>query len=149
MLEVSPVRAFSDNYIWLIRTLGDPAGAAVVEPGDARPVEDVLDREGLRLRASFVTHHPDHVGGVREPASRPGGPALAQAREARFEASRELRSRDEPTLASTIGLERRIKPFLRCREPAVRAGATAQAGRRVSSVEEVFAVSRSWKDGFR
>ena len=51
MLEVSPVRAFSDNYIWLIRTLGDPAGAAVVEPGDARPVEDVLDREGLRLRA--------------------------------------------------------------------------------------------------
>ena len=57
MLEVSPVRAFSDNYIWLIRTLGDPAGAAVVEPGDARPVEDVLDREGLRLRAIFVTYH--------------------------------------------------------------------------------------------
>jgi len=54
MLEVSPVRAFSD-YIWLIRTLGDPAGAAVVEPGDARPVEDVLDREGLRLRAIFLT----------------------------------------------------------------------------------------------
>ena len=53
MLEVSPVRAFSDNYIWLIRTLGDPAGAAVVEPGDARPVEDVLDREGLRLRATL------------------------------------------------------------------------------------------------
>jgi len=66
MLEVSPVRAFSDNYIWLIRTLGDPAGAAVVEPGDARPVEDVLDREGLRLRAS--SSPPDHVGGVREPA---------------------------------------------------------------------------------
>ena len=37
MLEVSPVRAFSDNYIWLIRAPGDPAGAAVVDPGDARP----------------------------------------------------------------------------------------------------------------
>ena len=58
MLEVSPVRAFSDNYIWLIRTLGDPAGAAVVEPGDARPVEDVLDREGLRLRASSSSPDP-------------------------------------------------------------------------------------------
>ena len=53
MLEVSPVRAFSDNYIWLIRAPGDPAGAAVVDPGDARPVEDALDREGLRLRALF------------------------------------------------------------------------------------------------
>jgi hydroxyacylglutathione hydrolase len=69
--------------------------------------------------------------------------------EATLEASRELRSRDEPTLPSTIGLERRINPFLRCREPAVRAAATAHAGRPVSSVEEVFAVIRSWKDGFR
>ncbi len=81
MLEVSPVRAFLDNYIWLIRTLGDPAGAAVVEPGDARPVEDVLDREGLRLRAIFVTHHlPDRVRGVREPASRPGAGTRSGAR---------------------------------------------------------------------
>ena len=81
MLEVSPVRAFLDNYIWLIRTLGDPAGAAVVEPGDARPVEDVLDREGLRLRAIFVTHHlSDRVRGVREPASRPGAGTRSGAR---------------------------------------------------------------------
>ena len=58
MLEVSPVRAFSDNYIWLRRTLGDPAGASVVESGDARPVEDVLDREGLRLRAGQARGKP-------------------------------------------------------------------------------------------
>jgi hydroxyacylglutathione hydrolase len=69
--------------------------------------------------------------------------------EVSLEASRELRSRDEPTLPSTIGLERRINPFLRCREPAVKAAAAARAGRALSSVEEVFAVIRSWKDGFR
>ena len=71
MLKVSPVRAFSD-YIWLIRTLVDPAGAAVVEPGDARPVEDVLDREGLRLRAIFVTYH--HRITSEESASLPPDP---------------------------------------------------------------------------
>jgi hydroxyacylglutathione hydrolase len=128
----------------LIRTSGDPAGAAVVDPGDARPVEEALDREGVRLRASGVTHlHADHEMSASQ--------ALELAKpdlEARVEASRELRSREEPTLPSTIGLERRINPFLRCREPAVRAAATAPAGRPVNSVEEVFVI-RSWKDGFR
>lgn len=131
MLEVSPVRAFSDNYIWLGRTPGDLAGAAVVDPGDARPVEDALDREGC--------------GHTLFSAGEPANPDM----EATLEASRELRSRDEPTQPSTIGLERRINPFLRCREPAVRAAAMTHAGRLVSSVEEVFAVIRSWKDGFR
>jgi len=70
--------------------------------------------------------------------------------EATLEASRELRSRDEPTLPSTIGLERRINPFLRCREPAVRAAAMAHAGRpRELGRGGIFVVIRSWKDRFR
>ena len=77
MLEVSPVRAFSDNYIWLIRTLGDPAGAAVVEPGDARPVKDVLDREGLRLRAIFAPITSRIASGIRAPPP-DLGPALGR-----------------------------------------------------------------------
>ena len=41
--------------------------AAVVDPGEARPVLDYLGREKLQLAAILATHHhPDHVGGVAE-----------------------------------------------------------------------------------
>jgi hydroxyacylglutathione hydrolase len=82
MLEVSPVRAFSDNYIWLIRSPGDPGAAVVVDPGDARPVDMALEQHGLRLRAILVTHHhPDHVGGVAELAASHGARVFGPARE--------------------------------------------------------------------
>ena len=258
MLEVSPVRAFSDNYLWLVRTPGDPAGAVVVDPGDARPVQVALEEQGLQLRAILVTHHhPDHVGGVRALAERYLAEVFGPAREKlpcefrplegsavvslpglglefdvmdvpghtlghiayhghgalfcgdtlfsagcgrlfegtpaqmldsldriaalpdetlvycaheytlgnlRFAAAVEpgnadvletldavqaLRSRDAITLPTTLDRERRINPFLRCREPAVRAAAEAHAGRPLASASDVFAVVRGWKDGFR
>jgi hydroxyacylglutathione hydrolase len=62
MIEVAPVRAFKDNYIW---TLHDARHAAVVDPGDAQPVFEYLARARLELVAILATHHhPDHVGGV-------------------------------------------------------------------------------------
>ena len=62
MLEIVPVKAFKDNYIW---TLRDGKHAAVVDPGDARPVIEYLTREKLELVAILATHHhADHVGGV-------------------------------------------------------------------------------------
>src|SRR5690606_22284775 len=55
---------FADNYIWLLRS-ADGTRAAVVDPGDARPVLEALERRDLRLGAVLVTHHhPDHVGGL-------------------------------------------------------------------------------------
>jgi hydroxyacylglutathione hydrolase len=66
-----------------------------------------------------------------------------------LEAVRELRARDGITLPTTLDRERRINPFLRCREPAVRAAAEAHAGTALPGPVDVFAVIRGWKDGFR
>jgi hydroxyacylglutathione hydrolase len=258
MLEVSPVRAFSDNYIWLIRTPADRCGAVAVDPGDAGPVDAALARHGLRLHAILVTHHhPDHVGGVAELAAAHGAQVYGPARESlpceairlvdgdtiplpdlglefmvmdvpghtlghiayhghealfcgdtlfsggcgrlfegspaqmlgsldrmaalpastrvfcaheytlgnlRFaatvepgnaailealEATRALRADNGISVPSTIGRELRINPFLRCRQPSVRAAAEAYTGRSLDEPVEIFAAVRTWKDGFR
>jgi hydroxyacylglutathione hydrolase len=66
MLRIEPIRAFEDNYIWLLQRDGDTR-CAVVDPGDERPVIERLQQSGLELTAILITHkHGDHVGGVRE-----------------------------------------------------------------------------------
>jgi hydroxyacylglutathione hydrolase len=258
MLQVSPVRAFSDNYIWLIRTPGRPAAAIVVDPGDDRPVDAALEQQGLSLAAILLTHHhADHVGGARALAARHGARVFGPAREKmpcdvqaldegdeailenlglefsvmaipghtlghiafvghgavfcgdtlfsagcgrlfegtphqmldsldrlaslpaatrvycgheytasnlKFAAAVEpdnldvreaqaevalLRQRDEVTLPSTLGRERLINPFLRCREPSLRESAERHAGRSLPTAVDVFTTVRAWKDGFR
>ena len=64
MFEIVPLPAFKDNYMW---TLRGPRHAAVVDPGEAGPVREYLERERLELVAILATHHhPDHVGGIDE-----------------------------------------------------------------------------------
>lgn len=66
MLSVTPIPAFSDNYIWLLRQDTSPE-VCVVDPGDAEPIIRVLEQEGLTLGSILVTHHhPDHTGGLPE-----------------------------------------------------------------------------------
>lgn len=67
MLQVTQVRAFTDNYIWLIHSPRDPARVVAVDPGDATPVERTLAERNLTLAGLLLTHHHgDHVGGVTE-----------------------------------------------------------------------------------
>ena len=66
-LNVRPVRAFADNYIWLIEIPSSPARVVAVDPGDAQPVLNELRRSGASLAAILLTHHhADHIGGAAE-----------------------------------------------------------------------------------
>lgn len=56
---------------------------------------------------------------------------------------RRLRAAGLPTLPSTIGLEKRINPFLRCDDPALRARLPADTP---DDPERVFQALRGWKD---
>ena len=78
-LEIQPVPAFRDNYIWLLRR---GLHAVVVDPGDALPLLPLIDSIGLKLEAILVTHHhADHVGGVVQLATRYGAPVYGPAAE--------------------------------------------------------------------
>jgi hydroxyacylglutathione hydrolase len=257
-LRVRPVRAFADNYIWLIEAPSDPLRIVAVDPGDAAPVLADLERHGASLAAILLTHHhADHIGGVAALRARgdvpvfgpddaripdltrrlgdgedvvldslglrftalhvpghtlshiafhghgtvfcgdtlfsagcgrlfEGTPSQMSASlgrlgelppETRVYAGHEytaanlrfaleverdnaaadayrtrvaqLRAEDQPTLPSTIGLENRVNPFLRCNEPAVRAAVAARGGLALEDTVAVFAGLRAWKDGFR
>jgi len=258
MLEVRPIKAFRDNYIWMIRGARHADRVAVVDPGEAQPVLRALADQGLALDAILATHHhADHVGGIPALVAATGarvfGPArdpmpvdclrLAHGERARIDAlglefevidvpghtaghvaftghgvlfcgdtlfsagcgrlfegtadqmqasldalaelpdetrvfcgheyteanlkfalavepansaimdyvkrAAALRGEGRPTLPSTIGLEKRVNPFLRTRHEDVKSAAERRAGRLLPTPAAVFAEIRSWKDTFR
>jgi len=78
MFTVTPVRAFADNYIWVLQ---QGTGALAVDPGDAAPLITFLEHGGLALQGILITHHhADHCGGLAEllqrwPQAKVYGPA--------------------------------------------------------------------------
>src|ERR1700734_1817545 len=257
-LNVRPVRALSDNYIWLIESPTAPDQVVAVDPGEAEPVIADLKRRNLKLAAILLTHHhPDHIGGVPElkrlgkvPVIGPDGDRIASktrtvqggercelpelglgfeilqvpghtvshiafwghgalfcgdtlfsagcgrmfegtprqmndsltklrnlppetrmfcgheytAANLRFALTvdpanadalayqdrvERVRAAGNPSLPSTLDLEIRINPFLRCDVPTVGSAAQVHAGKSLKDPAEVFGVLRTWKDQFR
>lgn len=63
-MNIHPIKAFNDNYIWIIERETE---AVVVDPGEAAGVLAYLDQEKLDLTAILLTHnHDDHTGGVAQ-----------------------------------------------------------------------------------
>ena len=96
MIQVTPIPAFHDNYIW---ALHDDKKAIVVDPGDAAPVLDFLRRRKLELVTILITHHHnDHIGGNRDLLACYPVPVYGPAGEAIDTLTTRLKENDEVTL---------------------------------------------------
>ena len=64
MINIEPIEAFSDNYIWLVTT---NEGSIVIDPGESSKIINYVKDNQLNLKAILITHHHfDHTGGINE-----------------------------------------------------------------------------------
>ena len=79
MLNIFPIPALRDNYIW---ALHDGRRAALVDPGEAAPARAWLEAGDIALTAILCTHHHwDHTGGIEELAQLYNAPVYGPQRE--------------------------------------------------------------------
>ena len=64
MINIEPIEAFSDNYIWLVTT---NEGSIVIDPGESQNLLKILKENNFNLKAILITHHHfDHTNGINE-----------------------------------------------------------------------------------
>ena len=62
MLSVEPIKAYTDNYIWLVST---NEGSIVVDPGESKEILNLIDANEIDLKGVLITHHHyDHTNGL-------------------------------------------------------------------------------------
>ncbi len=63
IMSVLFLKAFQDNYIWIIQ---QTSSFICIDPGDSAPVLAFAEKQALELKAILITHdHADHIGGVQ------------------------------------------------------------------------------------
>ena len=64
MYSVEPIKAYDDNYIWLIST---NEGSIIVDPGESKKIIKSIDENKIDLKAILITHHHfDHTNGLQD-----------------------------------------------------------------------------------
>ena len=64
MLSVEPLKAYDDNYIWLVST---NEGSIVVDPGESNKIIDLMNKNKINLEGVLITHHHfDHTNGLND-----------------------------------------------------------------------------------
>ncbi len=64
-ITLHPIPILEDNYVWTLIDQ-DTKHAVIVDPGEAAPVIDYLNKEGLTLTGILITHHHwDHTDGIQ------------------------------------------------------------------------------------
>jgi len=103
MLEIVPVPAFSDNYIWLVHDSGS-GETAVVDPGDGAAALAAVKLRGWTIRQVWNTHwHPDHTGGNLAVKQATGAAISGPAGETIAGIDVQLREGDEIRLGDHVG----------------------------------------------
>ncbi|WP_257255636.1 hydroxyacylglutathione hydrolase [Endozoicomonas sp. SESOKO3] len=65
MIHIQAIKAFQDNYIWLLSESGSQQ-CLVVDPGEADVVEKAMKSLNLALSGILITHHHwDHTNGIQ------------------------------------------------------------------------------------
>jgi len=65
MLNVTPVPALSDNYVWILQR-DNQQQVVIIDPSESKPVLEYLSNNQLTPVAILITHqHYDHTGGVQ------------------------------------------------------------------------------------
>lgn len=67
MLDIKPIKALADNYIWSIKSASYANQTYFVDFGDIKAAEFALEEKKLDLQGILITHHHwDHTDGIAE-----------------------------------------------------------------------------------